>query len=71
LDLTQPDTVHFRFFGGMVWTVRLHAEKKFALPIMSNPKGVNRPFAFFRMFEIDSRPLPDTSQAENRRAESS
>jgi len=65
LDLTQPDTVRFRFFGGVVWTLKLFPQKKFALPIISDPIGVSRPFTFFRRFRIFSRRLPKTSQSEH------
>lgn len=67
LDLTQPDTVRFCFFGGIVWTLKLFPEKTFALPIISDPRGVSRPFTFLRMFQIYGSPLPETSQAENKR----
>lgn len=66
LDLTQPDTVRFRFFGGIIWTLKLFPEKKFALPVISDPLGVSRPFTFFRKFHISGRPLPETSQTENK-----
>jgi hypothetical protein len=65
LDLTQPDTVRFRFFGGIVWTLKLYPEKKFALPVVSNPRGVHRPFTFFHIFRIFGHPLPETSHAAN------
>lgn len=60
LDLTQPDTVRFCFFGGIVWTLQLFPKKTFTLPMISDPTGVNRPFTFFRMFQIYGRPLPET-----------
>jgi len=56
LDLTQPDTVRFRFFDGLVWTLTLHAEKKFTTPFIPAPAGVHRPFTFFRRFALSSRP---------------
>jgi hypothetical protein len=65
LDLTQSDTVRFCFFGGIVWTLKLFHKKTFALPIISDPRGVSRPFTFFRRFRIYGRPLPETSQPEN------
>ena len=66
LDLTQPDAVGFRFFGGIVWTLTLFPEKKFSLPIISGTWGVSRPFAFFHRFQISGHPLPETSQAETK-----
>ncbi|SHN44167.1 hypothetical protein SAMN05192549_12063 [Duganella sacchari] len=65
LDLTEPDTVRFRFFGGTLWTLKLFPEKRFALPIVSGTLGVSRPFTFFRLFQLHSRPLPEPSQSEN------
>lgn len=66
LDLTQPDTVRFCFFGGTVWTLKLSPEKKFTLPVISDPTGVHRPFSFFRMFQLHGRPLSETSPTETR-----
>lgn len=60
LDLTQPDTVRFRFFEGIVWTLKLFPKRKFVLPIISDPRGVSRPFTFFRRFQIYRHPLPAT-----------
>lgn len=62
LDLSQSDTVRFRFFGGIGWTLKLLPEKTFVLPFISDPTGVWRPFRFFRMFQIYGRPLPETSR---------
>ena len=58
LDLTQADSVRFCFFGGMVWTLKLFRKKRFALPIISDPLGVSRPFKFSRMFQIRRHNLP-------------
>jgi hypothetical protein len=52
LDLSQPDAVRFCFFDKAVWTLKLFPEKVFALPIISDPRGVHRPFRFFRQFQI-------------------
>lgn len=62
LDLAQPDTVRFGFFGGITWTLKLFAEKRFVLPIISDPTGVHKPFRFFRMFQIYGKPLPEILQ---------
>jgi hypothetical protein len=62
LDLSEPDTVRFRFFEGMVWRLRLFTEKAFALPFFSDPTGVHKPLRFFRMFQLDDSPLPQISQ---------
>jgi hypothetical protein len=56
LDLTQDDTVRFRFFGGTIWTLTLFAEKRFALPFISDPIGVHRAFKFSRRFRLISTP---------------
>jgi len=65
LDLTQPDTVRFRFFAGIVWTLKLFSKKTFALPILSDPTGVHRPLSFFRMFQIYHKPISETSPSDN------
>jgi hypothetical protein len=56
LDLTVPDTVRFRFFDGIVWTLRLLTEKVFAVPFFSDPTGVHRPFRSTRMFHLHDQP---------------
>lgn len=52
LDLSEDDTVRFRFIGDCIWKLTLHSTKKFAIPILSKPLGVHRPLRFFRRFEI-------------------
>lgn len=69
LDLSEPDTVRFNFFGGIAWALKLFPDPKFAVPIISDPKGVHRPFTFFRRFQIYGRPLPESSQTENEQAQ--
>lgn len=60
LDVTQPDTVRFRFFDGIVWTLTLLSKEEFAIPIVSEPKGVSRPFKFFRRIRLTGEPLSGT-----------
>ena len=62
LDLTQSDTVRFRFFDGIVWTLTLLSKDEFAIPIISEPKGVSRPFKFFRRMRLTDEPVPGTRQ---------
>jgi hypothetical protein len=64
LDLSLDDTVRFGFFGGITWRLKLLPKKTFALPVISDPTGVHRSFTFWRMFQIDGRPMPDTSPAQ-------
>lgn len=70
LDLTEPDTVRFQFFDGVLWTLTLLSEEEFAIPIISEPTSVSRPFKFFRRIRLAGKPLPKTSevQCENVRA---
>lgn len=62
LDLTEADTVRFRFIGEMIWELKLFSEKKFALPIISAPMGVHRPFKFFQRFQLSAHPIPERSK---------
>jgi hypothetical protein len=55
LDLSEPDTVRFRFFGQTIYALRLFPKKAFALPFFSDPTGVHRPFRFFRMFHLQEQ----------------
>lgn len=59
LAVHQPDTLTFRFFGGIRWRMVLLAEREFALPFFSDPRGVFRNFQFFRHFRIEGKPLPE------------
>ncbi|MRW94324.1 hypothetical protein GJ699_30550 [Duganella sp. FT80W] len=60
LDLTQSDSIRFCFFGSGAYTLTLFPQKRFMLPVISDPIGVHRPFRFYRRFKISSRPLPET-----------
>ncbi|WP_156368566.1 hypothetical protein [Duganella sp. Leaf61] len=60
LDLTAADTVRFRFFGGLVYTLTLLPQASFAFPFFSDPSAVWRPFKWTRRFRIDANPLPET-----------
>ena len=62
LDLTEPDTVRFQFFDGILWTLTLLSEAEFAIPIISEPTSVSRPFKFFRKMRLTAKPLPKTSE---------
>lgn len=64
LDLTEPDTVRFQFFDGVLWTLTLLSEKEFAIPIISEPTSVSRPFKFFRRIRLAGKPLPKTSEVQ-------
>ncbi|WP_211923249.1 hypothetical protein [Duganella radicis] len=64
LDLSEPDTVRFRFFEGLVWTLRLLNEQAFAVPFFSDPTGVHRPFKFFRRFHLHSHPTSGKSRSK-------
>ena len=62
LNLQPPDSLTFRFFGGTVWRMLLLDEPEFALPIFSDPSGVNRKFKFFRRFRIEGKPQPERAR---------
>lgn len=52
----SPNTLTFRFFGGIVWRLVLLNEREFAFPFFSDPSGVHRDFKFFRHFRIEGKP---------------
>ena len=52
VDVCPPSIVRFRFLGDMEWSVELLSEEAFALPYVSDPCGVSRPFGFHRRFRI-------------------
>ncbi|WP_254504234.1 type II toxin-antitoxin system RelB family antitoxin [Duganella vulcania] len=63
LSLQPPDALTFRFFGGIVWRVVLLAEREFALPFLSDPRGVSRKFKFFRQFRVEGKPQPEEARS--------
>ena len=67
LDLSEDDVVRFHFLGEMVWTLKLYAEKRFVLPIVSTPLGVHRPLTFFRRFELSARQQDQEREQRRRR----
>lgn len=61
LRFQPPDTLTFRFFGGIIWRLVLLTSPEFALPFVSDPSGVSRKFKFFRQFRIEGKPRPEGS----------
>ncbi|MYM68299.1 hypothetical protein GTP45_15890 [Pseudoduganella sp. FT55W] len=58
LDLSDADTVRFRFLGEKVWMLKLFPQKRFAIPIVSASLGVHRPWALYRRFQLSADALP-------------
>ncbi len=58
LELVPPNTLYFRFFGGITWTLELLNHNVMSLPF-SDPRGVSRPFSFRKRFRIYGEPLPN------------
>lgn len=58
LDLSEADTVRFRFFRGLLYTLTLLPQASFALPFFSDPSAVWRRFKWTRRFRLDAQPLP-------------
>ncbi|MYM36862.1 hypothetical protein GTP38_21260 [Duganella sp. FT94W] len=52
VDLTEADTVRFNFLGKKRWTLKLFAEKKFCIPILSEALGVHRSLGLYRRFQL-------------------
>lgn len=59
LELLQPDRLRFWFFGDTTWVLELLKRDEFALPLVADPKGVKRPFAWHRRFRIHGQPKPE------------
>jgi hypothetical protein len=49
----------------------LLAEPEFALPFVSDPRGVSRKFKLFRQFRIEGKPQPEEVRAVPPRSEKS
>lgn len=59
LIVVPPNMLTFRFFGGTIWRMVLLSEPEFALPLISDPRGVHRKFKFHRHFRIEGNPQPE------------
>ncbi|KQV85920.1 hypothetical protein ASD15_30335 [Massilia sp. Root351] len=59
LNLQPPNTLTFRFIGGITWRMVLLGERELALPFFSDPRGVSRRCKFFRRFRIEGQPQPE------------
>jgi len=57
LQLIEPDELQFRFIGETDWRLQLLPGPEFALPFISEPKGVQRKFGFKRHFKIFGKPV--------------
>jgi hypothetical protein len=60
LELFEPDQVGFRFIGDTPWRIELLTEPEFKVPLVSDPRGVSRPFNFSRRFRVHGNPQPQT-----------
>lgn len=58
LELVEPNLLHFDFFGATTWTLELLDEQSFAVPMVSDPKGVTRPFKLSYRFKLHGDPQP-------------
>jgi len=58
LQLVEPNVIHFDFFGATTWTLELLDEQAFAVPIISDPRGVTRPFKLSCRFKLHADPQP-------------
>lgn len=65
LGLAPPNTVRFLFFGDTDWTLELFDEERFVIPIVTDPRGVSRPFRLHRRFHISGTPKPESSSERN------
>jgi hypothetical protein len=61
LELVEPNLIHFEFFGGTSWTLELLDEQSFAVPMVSDPKGVTRPFKLTHRFKLHGNPVPSSN----------
>lgn len=63
LELIQPRTVQFRFFGDTIWKVELLQKPSFRVPLLSEPAGVWRRWGFSRHFKVHGNPRPEKRTA--------
>lgn len=63
LELCPPNTIRFLFFGDTDWTLELFDKDVFAIPFISEPRGVSKPLRFHRRFQITGAPKPEAPQS--------
>ncbi|SDH43992.1 MULTISPECIES: hypothetical protein [unclassified Duganella] len=63
LELCPPNTVRFLFFGDTDWTLELFNTDVFAIPFISEPRGVSKPLRFHRRFQVTGDPKPEAPQS--------
>jgi len=59
LRLLPPNSLSFSFIGDITWRLLLLSQREFAVPWLSDPRGVSRPWKFHRSFRLEGKPLPD------------
>ena len=52
LKLEPPREVRFQFLGDLAWSVEVHPEARWVLPLLREAPGVRRPWAFRRAFRV-------------------
>lgn len=55
LEMLPPDALHFKFFRGSMWKLKLLDSAVFSLPF-SSPRSVSRPFSFYKRFDLIEQP---------------
>jgi hypothetical protein len=58
LQLVEPNLIRFEFFGDTTWTLELLEDQSFSVPMVSDPKGVTRPFRLSHRFKLHGDPIP-------------
>ncbi|HWW73415.1 MAG TPA: hypothetical protein VN089_26000 [Duganella sp.] len=58
LQLVEPNIIRFEFFGDTTWTLELLDDQSFSVPMVSDPKGVTRPFRLSHRFKLHGAPIP-------------
>lgn len=59
LRLLPPNSLSFSFIGDITWLLLLLSQREFAVPWLSDPRGVSRPWKFHRSFRLEGKPLAD------------
>lgn len=63
LELVQPRTVRFRFFGDTDWSLQVLETAALRVPVFSEPRGVHRRFGWSRHFRIEGDPQMEQTAA--------
>ena len=63
---TEGATLRFRFFGDTDWLLRVCESPQVKVPFLGDPRGVGRPWGFFKRLLVEGNPKPEGKSSRSR-----